>query len=166
MLGPRTVPRIRPTNVHEVTDRVCRLMRAEAPAGVHLSCDYDPSIPEVQADPDLLIQAMLNVARNAVQAVGEQGSVFIRTRIERQVTIGPRRHRLALRIDIIDSGPGVSPEILDKIFYPMVSGHAGGTGLGLSIAQNLIHQHGGCIQCRSVPGETVMTTWLPVENGL
>lgn len=166
MLGPRTVPRMRPTNVHEVTDRVCRLVRAEAPQGVHLSCDYDPSIPDLEADPDLLIQAFLNVARNAVQAVGEAGDVLIRTRIERQVTIGARRHRLALRVDISDSGPGVAPDILDKIFYPLVSGNAGGTGLGLSIAQNLIHQHGGLIQCRSVPGETVMTTWLPVvENG-
>lgn len=164
LLGPRTVPKTRPVNIHEVTERLCKLVRAESPAGVALVCDYDPSIPEFDADPDLLIQALLNVVRNAAQAVGEQGTITLRTRAERQVTLGGQRHRLALRLDIVDDGPGIAPDMLDKIFYPMVTGRPDGTGLGLSIAQNLIHQHGGLIQCSSRPGKTVMTTWLPLER--
>ena len=164
LLGPRTVPRNRAVNIHEVTERLCKLVKAESPEGVSLVCDYDPSIPEFEADPDLLIQALLNVMRNAAQAVGERGTITLRTRSERQVTLGGQHHRLALRLEIMDDGPGIAPDMLDKIFYPMVSGRPEGTGLGLSIAQNLIHQHGGLIQCASRPGKTVMTTWLPLER--
>lgn len=167
MLGPRTVPHKRPFNVHQATDRICTLVRAEVPDSISIHCDYDPSIPEVEADPDLLIQALLNILRNSAQAIqgsGEAGSILVRTRVERQVTIGGRRHRLAVRIQVIDDGPGISQEMMDKIFYPMVSGRAGGSGLGLSIAQNLIHQHGGYIDCESAPGNTVVTAWLPLEN--
>lgn len=167
MLGPRTVPHKRPINIHEVTDRVCTLVRAELPDKVTIQCDYDPSIPEVEADPDLLIQAMLNIARNAAQAIQSSdvpGLITIRTRVERQVTIATRRHRLAIRLQVIDDGPGIPEDMIDKIFYPMVSGRPGGTGLGLSIAQNLIHQHGGFVDCESVPGNTVVTAWLPLEN--
>lgn len=165
LLGPRTVPRLRRMNIHEITDRVCTLVKAEAPEGIAMSCDYDPSIPEFDADPDLLIQAILNVARNAIQAVGSEGHIQMSTRIQRQVTIGHQRHRLAVRMDVIDDGPGIAPQMLEKMFYPMVSGHPGGTGLGLSIAQNLIHQHGGLIQCASEPGKTVVTTLIPLEDG-
>jgi two-component system nitrogen regulation sensor histidine kinase GlnL len=164
LLGPRTVPKTRPVNIHEITERLCKLVKAESPEGVSLVCDYDPSIPEFDADPDLLIQALLNVVRNAAQAVGEQGTITLRTRSERQVTLGGQHHRLALRLDIMDDGPGIPPDMLDKMFYPMVSGRTDGTGLGLSIAQNLIHQHGGLIQCTSRPGQTVMSTWLPLER--
>ncbi|MDZ7752187.1 MAG: nitrogen regulation protein NR(II) [Gammaproteobacteria bacterium] len=167
MLGPRSVPQKRPFNVHQATDRVCTLVRAEVPDGVIIQSDYDPSIPEVEADPDLLIQALLNIVRNSAQAIrgsGRDGCITVRTRVERQVTIGGRRHRLAIRLQVIDNGPGISEEMMDKIFYPMVSGRAGGSGLGLSIAQNLIHLHGGYIDCESVPGNTVVTAWLPLEN--
>jgi two-component system nitrogen regulation sensor histidine kinase GlnL len=164
LLGPRRLPHKRPVNIHEVVDRVCTLARAEAPAGVRIRRDYDPSIPEVVADPDLLIQATLNVVRNAVQAVGAEGRITVRTRVQRQVTIGQKFHRLALRLEVIDDGPGVPPELLDRIFYPMVSGRAGGTGLGLSIAQSLVQQHGGLVHCTSRPGETVMTILLPLED--
>ncbi len=151
-------------NVHEVAERVCKLVRAEAPEGVSFSCDYDPSIPDLQADADLLIQAILNIARNAVQAVGEEGEISLRTRVQRQMNIGHRHHRLAVRMDIIDNGPGIEQDMVEKIFYPMVSGRADGTGLGLSIAQSLIQQHGGLVQCSSRPGETVMSILLPLEN--
>ena len=164
LLGPRTVPQKETVNVHEVAERVCKLVRAEAPEGVSFSCDYDPSIPDLQADADLLIQAILNIARNAVQAVGEEGEISLRTRVQRQMNIGHRHHRLAVRMDIIDNGPGIEQHMVEKIFYPMVSGRADGTGLGLSIAQSLIQQHGGLVQCSSRPGETVMSILLPLEN--
>ncbi|MCP4043395.1 MAG: PAS domain-containing sensor histidine kinase, partial [Gammaproteobacteria bacterium] len=164
MMGPRTLPEKRMINIHEVTDRVCKLVQSEAPEGVRINCDYDPSIPETSVDSDMLIQALLNIARNAVQAVQRIGHITVRSRIQRQFTIGSRHHRLVVRLDIIDDGPGVTPEMVEKIFYPMVSGRPGGSGLGLSIAQNLIHRHGGIIQCTSRPGETVMTTILPLES--
>lgn len=165
LLGPRMVPDKRPVNVHEVAERVCRLVNAEAPEGVSISCDYDPSIPEVWADPDLLIQAILNIARNAVQAVEGKGLILLRTRIERRVNIGNSYHKLAVRMDIIDNGPGIEPDMLKQMFYPMVSGRSGGTGLGLTIAQSLIQQHGGLVQCTSRPGETVMSILIPLEKG-
>jgi len=163
LLGPRTVPHRRLINIHQAVERVCTLVKAEAPPGVRLRCDYDPSIPDFQADPDLIIQAVLNVARNAVQAVGSEGNIVVRTRVHRHVTIGQKHHRLVACVDVIDDGPGIPPDMVEKVFYPMVSGRPGGSGLGLSIAQSLVHQHGGVIQCSSRPGETVISTLLPLE---
>ena len=126
--------------------------------------DFDPSIPEIAADADQLIQAVLNVVRNAARAIAGNGTVTLRTRVKRQVTIGSIRHRLVAQIQVIDDGPGIVPELIEKIFYPMVSGTDDGMGLGLSIAQALISQHGGTIECRSKPGETVFTALLPIER--
>jgi two-component system nitrogen regulation sensor histidine kinase GlnL len=151
-------------NIHRVLERVRQLVQAEAPAGVSLIRDYDPSIPDLQGDNDQLIQAILNIVRNAAQAVGAKGTIVIRTRIHRQVTLGHRRHPLAVKIEVIDDGPGIQPELLNQIFYPMVTGRAEGTGLGLSIAQSLINQHGGLVECASVPGNTVFSIFLPLEK--
>jgi two-component system nitrogen regulation sensor histidine kinase GlnL len=126
--------------------------------------DYDPSIPEITADADQLIQALLNIARNAARAIAGAGTITLRTRVKRQFTIGSIRHRLVAQIQVIDDGPGIAPELIEKIFYPMVSGTEDGMGLGLSIAQSLISQHGGLVECRSKPGETVFTVLLPVER--
>jgi two-component system, NtrC family, nitrogen regulation sensor histidine kinase GlnL len=164
MLGPSNVPRKLPLNVHEVLEHVHRLIAAEAPAEVRIESDYDPSIPELVADRDLLVQAVLNIARNALQAVGESGSIMFRTRVLRQYTVGQVRHKLVVRIQIIDSGPGIPEEIRERVFYPMVSGRDGGTGLGLSIAQSLINQHGGLIECTSRPGKTVFSLLIPLET--
>ena len=120
----------------------------------------------MNADPDQLIQALLNLVRNAMQALGGEGEITLRTRVQRQVTLGQQRHKLVAVIEVIDNGPGISPELLDKIFYPMVSGRPEGTGLGLSIAQSLIQRHGGLIECVSEPGRTVFTLFLPLENAL
>jgi two-component system nitrogen regulation sensor histidine kinase GlnL len=163
MLSPRTPTRKRPLNLHEVVEHVRQLLEAEIPGGVTITTDYDPSIPECQGDPEQLIQAVLNVARNAVQAVDGSGVVGFRTRIIRHYTIGQQHHRLVARIDITDNGPGIPPDLLEHIFYPMVTGRAEGTGLGLTIAQALIKQHGGLIECFSRPGETTFTLLLPVE---
>ena len=106
----------------------------------------------------------MNIVRNAIRAAGDEGLVTLRTRIQRQITIGNDRHRLVVQLEVEDNGPGISPDMLEKIFYPMVSASEGGMGLGLSIAQSLISQHAGLIECRSRPGETVFTVLLPLEN--
>lgn len=165
MLGPNKPLAMAPLNIHKVLERVRQLVQVEAPAEVLIERDYDPSIPQVNGDGDLLIQAILNIVRNAAQAVGERGRIRLRTRIHRQVTIGHRRNRLVVKIDVEDDGPGIPPELMSQIFYPMVTGRADGTGLGLSIAQTLISQHGGLIECSSVPGHTVFSIFLPLEMG-
>lgn len=165
MLGPRGLPNKRSINVHEVTERVRALLSAEAPPGVHVTRDYDPSIPPLHADPELLIQATLNVARNAVQALDGSGALQLRTRIQRRFTIGQTCHRLVVRIEVHDDGPGVPDDLREQVFYPLVTGRGDGTGLGLSIAQSLLHQHDGLIEFASVPGDTTFSLILPVENG-
>ena len=148
-------------NVHEVLEHVRKLVLVETPVGITVRRDYDPSLPPCNADPDQLIQAVLNIMRNSVQALTGRGTIVLRTRIERNFTIGHTRHRLALRIEIEDDGPGVPPELRDRIFYPMVTGRADGTGLGLSIAQDIVSRHDGLIECTSKPGRTVFTVFLP-----
>jgi two-component system nitrogen regulation sensor histidine kinase GlnL len=162
ILGPNNLPNKRETNIHHVLEHVRSLLMAEGENNINIIPDYDPSIPELQADPDQLIQALLNITRNACQAVGEGGTITLRTRIERKFTLGKQRYDLVARIEIIDNGPGIPEDILDKIFFPMVTGRAEGTGLGLSIAQSLIQQHEGLIEVISVPGGTVFTVLLPI----
>jgi two-component system nitrogen regulation sensor histidine kinase GlnL len=164
MLGPNKLPDKKALNIHEVLERVRQLVQAES-AGLKVKHDYDPSIPEIQADKDQLIQAILNIARNAAQAMERKGEIMIKTRIHRQMTIGRKRYKLAVKIDIIDYGPGIDADMLNQIFYPMITGRAEGTGLGLSIAQSLINQHNGLIECSSEPGRTVFSVFLPVEPG-
>jgi len=163
LLGPPALPDFRRLNLHEATERVYALISAEAPTGVNVVRDYDPSIPELSLDLDMLIQAVLNVAVNAVQAVSGAGQVILRTRVHRQSTIGTRRHRLVAAIDVIDDGPGI-PELLNEtLFYPMVSGRVDGTGLGLSIAQSLVNQHAGLIEFSHTGEGTTFSILLPVE---
>jgi two-component system nitrogen regulation sensor histidine kinase GlnL len=164
MVGPVTLPKLRPINIHQVMERVRKLLRVEVPRTVRVELDYDPSIPEFDADPDQLIQAVLNIARNALQALNEQGRIVFRTRINRQFTINQRRHPLVLCAEIEDSGPGIPEELRDRIFYPMVTSKPNGTGLGLSIAQDIVNQHGGLIEYTSQPGQTVFRLYLPLEH--
>jgi two-component system nitrogen regulation sensor histidine kinase GlnL len=164
MLGPNRLPQKAPLNIHEVLEHVRQLVQAEAPPDIVFLRDYDPSIPDIIADREQLIQALLNVVRNALQAVGSDGNIVLRTRTKRQVTIGGTRHRLVIQIDIEDDGAGIPATLIEKIFYPMITTRAEGTGLGLPIAQYLIHSHGGLIECRSRPGCTVFTFYLPLES--
>jgi two-component system nitrogen regulation sensor histidine kinase GlnL len=163
LLGPARRVQRSPANVHEVLDRVYRLARAEAPAGVSIERDYDPSLPPVALDRDLCVQAMLNLARNAVQAVGERGRLTIRTRALTNATIGALRHRVVASLQFEDDGPGVPPELGETIFYPLVTARAGGTGLGLAVAQDIATRHGGIIEFDSRPGRTVFSLLLPLE---
>jgi len=163
ILGPNKPPQKVPVNIHELLEYVRQLLLAED-SGVQVKRDYDPSIPDLIGDRDLLVQAVLNIARNAVQAMGAGGTLTLRTRVLRQLTIGHTRHRLVLRLELIDTGPGVPAEMMERIFYPMVTGRPEGTGLGLSIAQSLVQQHNGIIQCESRPGRTVFAILLPVTD--
>jgi two-component system nitrogen regulation sensor histidine kinase GlnL len=164
MLGPNKLPNIQAVNIHEVLERVSELVKAEAGEQLQFHQDYDPSLPDIQADPDLLVQAVLNIVRNAAQALGNAGDITLRTRIQRNFNIGVSRHRLVARIQIIDNGPGIDEALRKQVFYPMITGRSEGTGLGLSIAQALISRHQGLIECTSEPGETVFTILLPLEG--
>ncbi|KRW58991.1 nitrogen regulation protein NR(II) [Pseudomonas sp. TTU2014-080ASC] len=171
MLGSNKLPTLSLTNIHEVLERVSSLIEAESQGSIVLVRDYDPSIPDVLIDREQMIQAVLNIVRNAMQALAystEQhpGRITLRTRTMRQFTIGHTRHRLVAKIEIIDNGPGIPPELQETIFYPMVSGRADGTGLGLAITQNIISQHQGLIECESYPGHTVFSVFLPLEQGV
>jgi len=158
MLTPHRAPRIEPLGVHEVLERVRSLVKAEF--GVVIERDYDPSLPDLVGDREQLIQAVLNIARNAAQ-VGSS-SILFRTRAIRQTTILRHRHRLALELQVIDDGPGVPEEIQDRIFNPLVSGREGGTGLGLSLAQTFVQYHQGVIEFESRPGRTIFRILLPL----
>jgi len=156
-------------NIHEVFERVRTLVLAEFRHKVAILCNYDPSVPDLEGDREQLIQAVLNIARNAAQALTSEsnqpwrrGSMIFRTRVARQVTLLRQRYKLALELQVIDDGPGVPEEIRDRIFSPLVSGREGGTGLGLSLAQTLIGNHHGIIECASRPGRTVFTILLPL----
>ena len=138
------------------------LVSTERGDDVQVFRDYDPSLPPLKADPDQLIQALLNLARNALQAVGEHGYVLFRTRALTNFPIGPTRHRLVISIEIEDNGAGVPAELADSIFYPLVTGHPAGTGLGLPLSQDLVSRHGGLIEYQSRPGRTVFMVRLPV----
>lgn len=169
LLGPSSLPRLAAVNIHQVTERVASLLRAETGGRLAIVRDYDPSIPPIQGDWENLVQAVLNLVRNAMQALDSvdrldaDGVITLRTRIVNHFTIGKIYHRVVCQLDVIDNGPGVPEEISERIFYPMVSGRAGGTGLGLSIAQSAIHLHQGLIECKSEPGHTRFSVFLPLE---
>ncbi|NMG36728.1 nitrogen regulation protein NR(II) [Azoarcus sp. TTM-91] len=150
-------------NIHDVLERVRRLILAEFPDLV-IRRDYDTSLPELTADREQLIQAILNITRNAAQALEGRGEIRLRTRVARQVTLAKRRFKLALELQVIDNGPGIPEEIRDKIFYPLVSGRDGGSGLGLSLAQSFVEQHQGMIDVESRPGRTCFMILLPITD--
>lgn len=167
LLTPHRMPRFGAVNIHEVLERVRSLILAETPS-VRLRRDYDVSLPEISADAEQLIQAVLNIARNAVQAITGnghgQGEIVFRTRVARQITLESRRYRLGLRVEIIDNGPGIPEDIREQIFYPLVSGREGGSGLGLAVAQTLVAQNHGTLECESRPGHTVFAIFLPLPG--
>jgi two-component system nitrogen regulation sensor histidine kinase GlnL len=162
MLGPNKLPNKQLLNIHEVVERVRQLVQAEASGNLNIVCDYDPSIPDLHGDKDQLIQAILNIVKNAVQACDGNGLITLKTRIDRHINIGRKHYKLAVKCDIIDNGTGIDSDMMNQIFYPMITGRANGTGLGLSIAQALINQHNGLIECSSEPGNTMFSIFLPL----
>jgi two-component system, NtrC family, nitrogen regulation sensor histidine kinase GlnL len=166
LLGPNRQLELQPLNVHEILEHVRNLICAETDNRVTIIRDYDPSLPDFPGDRAQLIQAVLNIMRNALQAATspKECVIILRSRSQRQYTVGTQLHRLMCRVDIIDNGHGIPPELQPSVFAPMVTGRADGTGLGLSIAQSIIHHHGGALECDSCPGETRFTFYLPMEN--
>ncbi len=165
LLGPHQQLSIEQLNIHEILEHVRNLVAAESGNSATIERDYDPSIPEIQGDRSQLIQVILNIMRNAFQAAEKPADchITLRTRTQRQFTIGSIRHRLVSRMDITDNGPGIPADLQHAIFVPMVTGRAQGTGLGLSISQSIINRHGGLIECDSEPGNTTFTIYLPME---
>ncbi|BAN22758.1 nitrogen regulation protein NR(II) [Caballeronia insecticola] len=170
LLEPHRHPHIvGDVNIHEVCERVRAVILAEFPRGLTIERDYDVSVPDLRGDKEQLIQALLNVVRNAAEALKERISqgdakIELRTRIARKVTIGKKLHKLALDLHITDNGPGIPSEIRDRIFFPLVSGREDGSGLGLTLAQSFVHQHDGLIEVESRPGCTEFVILLPFGN--
>jgi two-component system nitrogen regulation sensor histidine kinase GlnL len=166
LLGPHQQPELRLLNIHEVLEHVRDLIVAESGGRVTVTRDYDPSLPEFAGDRVQLVQVVLNIMRNALQASENPGEcvILLRTRSRRQFTVGGQRHRLVCRVDVVDNGPGIPEELLPSIFAPMVTGRAGGSGLGLSIAQSIVIRHGGLLEYTGEPGKTRFTIYLPMDT--
>ena len=170
LLTPHRLPQPTQVNIHEVLERVRSVILAEFPQGVAVHRDYDTSLPTITGDREQLIQAVLNIVRNAAQAIAgsdhdaAHGEIRFRTRIARQVTLARHRYRHALELTIRDNGPGIPEGIREHVFYPLVSGREGGTGLGLTLAQNFVSQHHGTVTFESAPGNTAFTILLPVSD--
>jgi two-component system nitrogen regulation sensor histidine kinase GlnL len=163
MLGPSSTPDVTRLNIHKVLEHVRQLVQVENNT-IKFVVDYDPSLPDLDGDESMLIQAILNITRNAAREVSPDGQIIFRTRPLRNYTIGHTAYPLVAKIDVIDNGPGIPEDLKEKIFLPMVTGRADGTGLGLSIAQTLINQHNGLIECSSTPDETIFTLLLPLQH--
>jgi len=156
-------------NVHEALERVRSLVLAEFPKGLKIVRNYDTSLPDILGDREQLIQAVLNIAHNAAQALTDEieagvAQIELRTRVARSVTIAKHRYKLAMDLDVIDNGPGIPPDIRERIFFPLVSGREGGSGLGLTLAQTFVQQHQGSIACDSKPGCTHFHIQIPYRR--
>ena len=167
LLTPHRLPAYARVNIHEILARVKSLVDAEFRDSAQVHCDFDISLPELECDPEQILQSVLNIARNAGEALRESekgaGDIWLRTRVARGVTLARRRYRLALAISVIDNGPGIALALRERIFFPLVTGREGGSGLGLTIAQTFVAQHHGAIECDSEPGHTSFTLLLPLD---
>jgi two-component system nitrogen regulation sensor histidine kinase GlnL len=164
LLGPGGPLNKQPLNVHELIEYVVRLVKPETSEHVHLHRDYDPGLPDIELDRDQMVQALLNLIRNALIALDGQGSLTLRTRAVLNFTIGDVRHPVVANIEVEDDGPGIPTDLQDSIFYPLVTSRADGTGLGLPAAQELISRHGGLIEFDSRPGRTVFQVLIPLRE--
>lgn len=168
LLGPNAIPNFKLQSVHRAIEQIRSLVSFEINQDIEVERDYDPSIPDILIDSDMIQQAILNIARNAVQAlkgkIDGKGKLTLKTRIQRQQMIHGTHHPLCIEIKIIDNGPGIPPEVKDTLFYPMVTTKSDGTGLGLSIAQSLIEHHKGKIEVESWPGHTEFSILLPINK--
>lgn len=164
LLGPNQLPQIQNHNIHSVLEKIYQVIRYSDEQNVVIKRDYDPSIPQIECDQEKIQQAVLNIVNNAIQAIGKHHHITLQTRIASNQTINSKLIKLAVKISVIDDGPGIPAEIQDTLFYPMVSGRSNGTGLGLSIAQTLVNQHHGKLSCYSRPGHTKFVILLPLTQ--
>jgi len=153
-------PHLTTVNLHEVTERARAVIGSEARSALQLERDYDPSLPGLRGDADRLLQLLLNLMRNALQAGAS--NICVRTRAAHNLLIGDKAARLAARLDVIDNGCGVPEALRESLFLPLVSGRANGTGLGLALAQEIAREHGGAVTYASRPGQTVFSLMLPL----
>lgn len=164
LLGPGGPPNKEAVNVHELLEYVVRIIEAEDEKKLTIQRDYDPGLPLIDLDRDQMVQAFLNLVRNAATALEGQGSITLRSRAVMNYTIGDTRHRVVASIEIEDDGPGIPDELQDSIFYPLVTSRPDGTGLGLPAAQELLSRHGGLIEFESRPGRTVFMMRIPLDQ--
>ena len=163
LLGPGGPPDKRPVNIHELLEYVLKLVELKASPGIRIHRDYDPGLPLIDLDRDQMVQALLNLVKNAEAALDGQGEIVVRTRATTNFTIGEVRHRSLVTIEIVDDGPGIPEELQASVFYPLVTGRPDGTGLGLPVAQDLLSRHGGLIEFESRPGRTVFFVRIPLD---
>ncbi|WP_040728398.1 nitrogen regulation protein NR(II) [Thiomicrorhabdus sp. Kp2] len=165
MLGPEKTAQKEPYNVHELIRYVLQIIEGEKPENVYIKIDYDPSIPDILMDFEAMVQAILNLIQNGLQAMSETGGFLtIKTRVEHKFTLGAKTYPLVAMISIKDEGEGIPESVFDSIFYPMVTSKKEGTGLGLPVAQNVLRKHDGLIVAESEPGNTVFTVYLPLKQ--
>ena len=166
LLTPHKLPQMEHYNVHEVTERVRSVVRAEFSSGLRIERDYDLSLPDLIGDKDQINQAVLNITRNAAQALMGRGLIRLKTRVARNITVANKFHKLGVVLDVFDNGPGIAENIRDSIFFPLISSKTDGSGLGLSIAQTFISRHNGVIDVESEPGHTCFSITLPIDLSL
>ncbi len=164
LLGPGGPPNKQPVNIHELLEYVVRIVTAEDDRSLSINRDYDPGLPQIDLDRDQMVQAFLNLVRNAAAALEGQGTITLRSRAVTNFTIGDTRHRVIASIEIEDDGPGIPADLQDSVFYPLVTSKPDGTGLGLPAAQELISRHGGLIEFESRPGRTLFIVRIPLEQ--
>jgi two-component system nitrogen regulation sensor histidine kinase GlnL len=164
LLGPGGPPNKQPLNVHELLEYVVRIIAAEEQKKMTFVRDYDPGLPLIDLDRDQMVQAFLNLVRNAATALEGQGTITLRSRAVTNFTIGNNRHRVIASIEIEDDGPGIPVDLQDSVFYPLVTNRPDGTGLGLPAAQELLSRHGGLIEFESRPGRTVFLVRIPLQQ--
>jgi len=157
-------------NIHNVLEDVRQLVEAELKGQLRIQQDYDPSLPSVKGNWDLLVQAFLNVIRNAAESVTNSAvssQIVLKTRIDRLSSDTVKKQ--VVRVEVTDNGPGVPAELASRIFDPMVTNKPSGSGLGLPITAEIIAQVNGSIDFKSRPGETTFRMFIPVsdyeENG-
>jgi two-component system nitrogen regulation sensor histidine kinase GlnL len=162
---------VEPVNIHSVLDHVKRLAETGFADGSKINVDYDPSLPPLSGNRDKLIQAFLNLVKNAAEAIEEgrePGRIVLRTAFRPGVRLAVpgtgARVSLPLMIEVEDTGPGVPDELKPHLFDPFVTTKRKGTGLGLALVAKIIGDHGGVIECESVPKRTVFRVLLPLQD--
>lgn len=154
-------------NIHEVLEQVLKVLIGDDALDFQrfsVVRHYDPSVPEIHGNKNQIIQALLNVVKNAAEALVDidEPALTIRTGVTHQFTIGATRHPIVLQVEIQDNGPGIAPGLLSQVFFPMITTKVKGSGLGLAITQTIVGRHHGIVSCSSRPGKTSFLITLPV----